>query len=145
MKLRSPFPCRESNKQRGDVLLEALICVLIMSIIGAGTAYITSRMNVSAKNVRVNGAAVAQMRVLLQQYGPTLCDGATNSSKAAVMLPVTFSSQQLQVKCSTGDTVTVGGVAVAQPAKVVLCVPKDAGSKFEGSIKVGSDTTVTCG
>lgn len=84
------------------MLLEALICVLIMSIIGAGTAYLTARMNVSAKNVRVNGAAVAQMRVLLQQYGSTLCDGATNSGQASVMLPKSFVTQQLQVHCSTG-------------------------------------------
>jgi type II secretory pathway pseudopilin PulG len=142
--MRSLCHYRNASRQRGDILLEALISVLVMSVIGAGTAYITSKMAIGAKNVRVNGAAVTQMRMLLQQYGPGLCSGAANSSMASVVMPASFSVQQLNVQCSTTNTVTVGGLSVSQPTSVVLCAPASAGGLFEVTVKVGSNPAVTC-
>jgi Tfp pilus assembly protein PilV len=142
--MRSTYRYPDAKRQRGDVLLEALISVLVMSIIGAGTAYITAKMAISAENVRINGAAVTQMRTLLQQYGPGLCSGSANSSMASVIMPANFSVQQLDVQCSTTNKVTVGGISVSQPTSVVLCTPSSASSPFKMAVKVGSDPTVTC-
>jgi hypothetical protein len=132
------------RSQRGDVLLEALVSVLIMSIIGAGTAYITSRVALSAATVQVNGAAVTQMRVLLQQYGPTLCSGSANNSMAKVIMPTSYGIQQLTVQCPAASAVTINGVSVASPSNVVLCVPQSGGVLFTNAVMVGSSTTVTC-
>ncbi|QRN55630.1 hypothetical protein [Dyella caseinilytica] len=115
-----------------------------MSIIGAGTAYISAHMAVSAKNVRVNGAAVTQMRMLLQQYGPGLCSGASDNSMATVILPGSLSIQQINVQCSTSNTVAVGGISVSQPTSVVLCAAASVGNSFEVAVKVGSNSAVTC-
>lgn len=143
--MRLPYPYRDVRKARGDALLESLICVLIMAIIGAGSTYIASRMNVSARQTRANGAATTQMRVLLQQYGATLCPGAASHSRAAVILPGSYAHQSLDVKCTEGMKVSVGGVSIDQPSSVVLCVPKDSAGQFEGTIKVGNNAKVTCG
>jgi Tfp pilus assembly protein PilV len=143
--MRSKYRSLKPRSQRGDVLLEALISVLIMSIIGAGTAYITSRVALSAATVRVNGAAVTQMRVLLQQYGPTLCSGSANNSMAKVIMPANYSTQQLTVQCPTASAVTINGIAVTPPSNVVLCVPQNAGALFTNTVMVGSSgTAVTC-
>jgi type II secretory pathway pseudopilin PulG len=140
----SPYPSRRTRRQRGDVLLEALMAVLIMSIIGAGTAYVTSRIAVSAKNVRTSGAAVTQMRVLLQQYGPALCTGAADNSMAKVVLPVSYGVQPLTVQCPAASAVTINGLSVTSPSNVVLCVPASNGGVFPGEVLVGSNTTVNC-
>jgi type II secretory pathway pseudopilin PulG len=144
--MRSTCRYPDVKRQRGDVLLEALISVLVMSIIGAGTAYITAKMAISAENVRVNGAAVTQMRMLLQQYGPGLCSGSANSGMASVIMPANYSVQQLNVQCSTTGTATVGGISVSQPTSVVLCAPASASasSPFAVAVKVGSNPAVTC-
>ena len=142
--MRFPYRFPKPRAQRGDVLLEALVSVLIMSVIGAGTAYVTSRIAVSAKNVRTSGAAVTQMRVLLQQYGPTLCTGAANNSMAKVIMPVNYGVQQLTVQCPAAGAITINGLSVSSPSNVVLCVPASNGGIFPGEVLVGSNTTVTC-
>jgi Tfp pilus assembly protein PilV len=142
--MRSKYRSLKARNQRGDVLLEALISVLIMSIIGAGTAYITSRVALSAATVRVNGAAVSQMRMLLQQYGPTLCSGSANNSMAKVIMPVNYGVQQLTVQCPAAGAVTINGLSVSSPSNVVLCVPANNGGIFPGEVLVGSNATVTC-
>ena len=135
------YSCRNRNiSQRGDVLLEALISVLVMSFIGAGTMYATTRMQVGAKNTRINGVAASQMRLLLQQYGASLCPGQSNSSFAKVVLPLTNTVHPVTVQCLAPESVTIGGVAVTQPSSVVLCIPK-TDTAFEGSVMVGTDTS----
>lgn len=134
------YRCRNRKaSQRGDVLLEALISVLVMSFIGAGTMYATTRMQVGAKNARLDGIAASQMRLLLQQYGASLCPGQGNSSFAKVVLPLTDTVHPVTVQCPASTPVTIGGVAVTQPSSVVLCIPR-TDTAFEGSIMVGTDT-----
>ncbi|MFC3653631.1 hypothetical protein ACFONN_18895 [Dyella humi] len=135
------YSCRDRKKsQRGDVLLEALISVLVMSFIGAGTIYATTRMEVGAKNARLDGIAASQMRLMLQQYGSSLCPGQSNNSLAKVVLPLTNTVHPVTVQCLSAASVTIGGVSVTQPSSVVLCIPH-SDTAFEGSIMVGTDTT----
>lgn len=125
--------------QRGDVLLEALIAVLVMSFIGAGTMYATTRMEVGAKNERLDGIAASQMRLLLQQYGSSLCPAQANNSLAKVVLPLTNTTHPVTVLCASAASITVGGVAITQPSSVVLCIP-NTDKAFEGTVLVGTDT-----
>ncbi|HKT26596.1 hypothetical protein [Dyella sp.] len=134
------FSCRKPRAQRGDVLLEALIAVLVMGFIGAGTAYAVSRMEVSSKYTRVDGVAASQMRLLLQQYGSTLCPGQANNNQARITLPLTNTSYAVTVQCPAGSSITVGGIAVTQPSSVVLCIPSPTDG-FDGSIVVGTDAS----
>ncbi|GLQ94182.1 type II secretion system protein [Dyella acidisoli] len=127
--------------QRGDVLLEALIAVLVMSFIGAGTLYATTRMEVGAKNARLDGVAASQMRLLLQQYGSSLCPGQANSSQAKVTLPLINKLYTVNVQCPAATSITVGGVVITQPSSVVLCIPHAVSDTvLEGTVMVGTDT-----
>lgn len=133
--------------QRGDVLMESLIGLVLMSVIGLGVTYATSRTLVSQRDMNVQNLAVAQMRNVLQQYGTTLCPGGTNAAKAVLNLPtaVTSSTLNLDVSCSAAPTVVVQGVTVdstkTAPLKnVVLSTQETNRSLFSGIIKVGDQT-----
>lgn len=135
------------RRQRGDVLMESLIGVVLMSVIGLGVTYATSRTLVSQRDMNVQNLAVAQMRNVLQQYGTTLCPGGTNTAKAVLNLPAAVSSStlNLDVTCSAAPTVVVQGVTVDSsqtvPLKnVVLSTQETNRSLFSGIIKVGDQT-----
>lgn len=143
----SPSP----RRQRGDVLMESLIGLVLMSVIGLGVTYATSRTLVSQRDMNVQNLAVAQMRNLLQQYGTTLCPGpgGTNTAKAVLNLPTAVSSStlNLDVTCSPAPTVVVQGVIVTidssqtVPLKnVVLSTQETNRTLFSGIIKVGDQT-----
>lgn len=56
-------------KQRGDFLIESLIGMVLMAIIGMGVVFVTSKMSVAQKDMRVQEIAVNQMRALLLNNG----------------------------------------------------------------------------
>lgn len=123
------------SRQRGDVLLEALIGTLLMGIVGLGLVYSASKVEVSHSQANAGNLAISQMRSLLQRYGPSLCD--VEASKAVVLLPPNETNVALDVQCSN-TTVTVQGVAIANPPKaVVLATPPSANNYFGGVLKVG--------
>lgn len=126
------------------MLLEALIAVLISTIVGAGTAYLTSRMALSAKDQRLEGIATQQMRELLQQYGATLCQGQPNQGKAVVLAP-DGSQSKLQVVCTAGSTAILNGVSVQGTTLVMLCSTSDpSGNNAMPSLAVGSGDPQAC-
>ncbi len=135
------------RRQRGDVLMESLIGVVLMSVIGLGVTYTTSRVLVSQRDMNVQNLTVTQMRNLLQQYGTSLCSGQANSAKAVLNLPTALadSSLNLDVTCSAAPTVVVQGVTV-DPTKtlalknVVLSTQETNRTLFGGIIKVGDQT-----
>ena len=144
-----PFPERRprrssARRQRGDVLLEALIAVLITAIIGAGTAYMTGRLAISAKDQRLEGIASQQMRELLQRYGASLCPGGANQGMARLRSP-NGTLSTLQVICADGAARTVNGISVQGTTQVLLCTGADpAGNSSAPSIAVGNGDVTAC-
>ncbi len=65
---------RSARLQRGDVLLEALIGVLITAIIGGGMAHIAARTMVSQRDAKVENLVVEKLRAELGGKGRALCD-----------------------------------------------------------------------
>lgn len=68
---------RPPRRQRGDFLIESLIGLLLMAIIGMGVVFVTSRMSVSQKDMRMQEIAVNQMRAELLKHGTNginICD-----------------------------------------------------------------------
>lgn len=124
-----------SARERGDVLLEALIGTLLMGIVGLGLVYSASKVEVSHSQATANNLAISQMRSRLQQYGPSLCD--TEADKAFITLPPDDTKITLDAQCSD-ITATVQGVAIDDPPKaVVLTTPQSANRYFGGALKVG--------
>lgn len=128
--------------QRGDILLESLIGIVLMAIIGLGMTYASSRAAVSQRDMKVQNIAVSQMRDLIARYGKTLC--STNSSLARITLPTQTTAIALDATCTDAGSVTIGGVAISTPTstlgKVVLTTRSTDSSLFGGVIRVGDET-----
>jgi len=109
------------RRQRGDIMLEALLGVLITSVIGAGLAHVVGRVLSSQRDAKVENLVVEQLRDKLQNEGIALCgDGGT------VKLP--GGNKAVSVACETATAnVTVSGVthAVDAPRQVDLEVSGD--------------------
>lgn len=137
----STFESRTSKtRQRGDVLLEALIGMLLMMIVGLGLSHATARATVSQRNMNLQSLAVAQMRDLIARHGETLCTDTSISKVIEIPQQDTF---ELSAQCSSlGINVNgVGGVSLpssALPRKVTLSTLADDNDVFGGQIVVGN-------
>lgn len=63
----SKSPLIKSARQRGDVLLGALIGMLLLAITGLGIVYAVSRVSVSQKDMNVHNLVVNHLRAELQE------------------------------------------------------------------------------
>ena len=105
------------RRQRGDIMLEALVGVLITSVIGAGLAHVVGRVLSSQRDAKVENLVVEQLRSQLQGAGVGLCDGRT----VTVSLP--DGDKTVTVVCeSASANVTVSGIthAVDAPQRIDL-------------------------
>jgi len=105
------------RRQRGDIMLEALVGVLITSVIGAGLAHVVGRVLSSQRDAKVENLVVEQLRSQLQGEGVGLCDGRT----VTVALP--DGDKTVNVACeSAAANVTVSGIthAVDAPQRIDL-------------------------
>ena len=103
------------RRQRGDMMLEALVGVLITSVIGAGLAHVVGRVLSSQRDAKVENLVVEQLRSQLQGEGLGLCGGLT------VALP--DGDKTVNVECvSEAANVTVSGIthAVDAPQRIDL-------------------------
>jgi len=128
------------RRQRGDILIESLIGVVLMSIMGLGITYITSRAVVSQRDMKLQNIAVSQMRNLLALNGKALC---TNTALASITLPTQTAPVPLNVTCSAATAVTIGGRSVTGGStlgSVVLTTRTEDTSLFDGVIRVGDET-----
>lgn len=95
---------------RGMSLLEALVSVLLTTILGLGITYTLARASVAQLTTSVNGLSVAGMRALLQQgtcasTGSTVAVGASSISVACtqVVPAYTYAITYNGVQQSTGS------------------------------------------
>lgn len=114
----SPFSSNPGNAQRGDVLLEALVGVVITALIGAGMAHVTARIVNNQHDTAVDTLVVNELRNVMQLSGVDLCVDATpldqkNGLPAALKSDVTLSAKSGSGSCeaATDASVQIGGVS----------------------------------
>lgn len=111
------------QNQRGDLLIESLIGMVLMAIIGMGVVFVTSKMSVSQKDMRIQEIVVNQLRAYLINNGTgtiNLC-----AVEPAVNVPgIQITSDHITVHgCGATITAMVDGVAVANvPRPLVISV-----------------------
>ena len=92
--------CSE-HRQRGDILLEALVGVLIAALAAGGIAHLAGRVNDSQRQAKVEQLALEQMRNKLHDDGVTLCNTTPSLTLPGNLTPT------ITVNCSAATTVTV--------------------------------------
>jgi len=128
------------TRQRGDILIESLVGILLMAIIGLGITYVASRAAVSQRDMKLENIVVSQMRSLLEQNGALLC--TTNAALLVVSLPTQTATQPIVATCTSPAAVTVGTSVLtggAPQSSVVLTTRSQDSSIFGGIIRVGDE------
>jgi Tfp pilus assembly protein PilV len=114
------------NYQKGSTLLEALVALVLTSIIALGGALSIGKIMKAHRQSNIQQIAVNQLRVLLQS-GSSLC-GTTPAPT------ITINNQSLNVTVTcTNQATTVKGANVTI-TKTVLSVTD---SSLGGEVKVG--------
>ncbi|NWB97159.1 hypothetical protein HX882_14760 [Pseudomonas gingeri] len=126
--------------QRGDILIESLVGILLMMIIGLGITYVASRVAVSQRDMKLENIVVSQMRGLLEQNGALLC--TTNAALLVVSLPTQTATQPIVATCTIPPVVTVGTSLITGGtplSSVVLTTRTQDTAIFGGIIRVGDE------
>ncbi|QXI27863.1 hypothetical protein [Pseudomonas vanderleydeniana] len=126
-------------RQRGDVLLESLIGILLMSTIGLGITYASSRAAVSQRDMKLQNIVVNQMRSLLEQNGALLC----SKSSITISIPTQTDPLPITATCTSASAVTVGTSTITggtPQSSVVLTTRSQDSSLFGGVIRVGDES-----
>jgi len=108
---------RSSMFQRGGILIESLIGLLILGLIGGGIMHTTARMTVAQRDMTVQNIAVSQMRSILMS-GTTPAGGDVCVTAPTLQLPDSEDAVDVTVKgCGlapmTISGITIDGVALA--------------------------------
>ena len=126
----------KKNKQRGDILIEALIGMLLLAIIGLGLVYIISRVSVSQKDMNLHNLVVSTLREKLQA-GECIGIGIESSFKL-VEDGETFS---ITPHSQAAPTIEISSSDASLPKKSVtlepLCSLSVSHSSLGGTICVG--------
>lgn len=126
---------RPHPRQRGDLLIESLIGMVLMAIIGMGVVFVTSKMSVSQKDMRLQEIVVNQLRAQLMNNG----NGVINLcvTKPVLSVPgIQLTANDIQVQgCGSTTTATISGVQVTHvPQPLVISVTH---AQLGGQIVVG--------
>ena len=78
------------RRQRGDILLESLIGVLIAALAAGGIAHLLGRINDSQREAKVEQLALRQMRDDLHDKGLALCGTTPTLSLPGNLTPATI-------------------------------------------------------
>jgi type II secretory pathway pseudopilin PulG len=116
-------PQRPPHKQRGDLLIESLIGMALMAIIGMGVAFVTSKMSVSQRDLRVQEIVVNQLRAQLMNNRTGVINLCT--TKPVISIPgIQLAPENITVQgCGGTTTATIGGVSIPNvPRPLVVSV-----------------------
>lgn len=125
---RSRARGRRSRRQRGDVLLEALVGVALLAVLGGGLGHVAARVAAGQRDAKVESFAVEQLRLALQMDGLALCEG----SSTAIQAPWSpTAAESATVQCSAAPNLTLNfgsgaSAAIAAPPEVALEIPASA-------------------
>jgi len=109
-RIRDALRCR--HRQRGDALLEALVGVVIASVVGLGLSYTASRMMVSQSYATGQYAVLTQMTNSLTSQGvSTLCGG---TAPTGISVPGQTASGTV-----TTNTITLSAPSCSSPLLTV--------------------------
>ena len=114
------------NYQKGSTLLEALVALVLTSIIALGGALSIGKIMKAHRQSNIQQIAVNQLRVLLQS-GSSLC-GTTPAPT------ITINNQSLNVTVTCANQATTVNGANVTITKTVLSVTD---SSLGGEVKVG--------
>lgn len=133
-----PRPSR--GDQRGGILMEALIGVLLTGLLGAGMLHVGGQLAARQADLRAETLAMVEMRRLLRTQGEGLCD-----APAGHQVDVAGRQVPISVECSdVAPTVGIaapgaGTLSVQAPRAVVLSVAAGAFGEGEGpALTVGT-------
>lgn len=113
--------CSDRRRQRGDMLMEALIGVLLLTSLGAGLAGVAGRVLGAQHEAKVADLAVAEMRRMLQQQGEALCAGP---SPLTVTLGGASGIAAVPVEVACTNTATIVGVAAPGAGVITVQAPR---------------------
>lgn len=127
------FPA--SLQQRGDMIIEAMIAMVLMATLAMGAAFMTSKVSSSQRDMRLQEIAVNKMRTALLQHRMGITDVCANFS---ITLPTDEDVEIAKLGCNGNVpatmTATVNGQAIADfPQPIFLA----ARSESLGTIVVG--------
>lgn len=115
-----------SQMQQGSTLLEALVALLLTSIIALGGAFAVTKILQSQRQSKAQVQAVGKLRELLQG-GVTVCDGTART--------IDVNGQTLTITATCTDkTVTIGSKSVTVKQPVLSVTNTDL---FGGQVTVG--------
>ena len=123
------------SNQRGDMLLEALVGVLITAIMGAGLAHVVAQTNKAQHDTAVAGLVVNEARNVMQASGVAICaDGSLAAQKKG--LPSALKSQINVVsscEAAAASTVGMGGLSFpgTLPGVITLSVTRGSEAALE--------------
>lgn len=114
---------RHGRRQRGDILFEALIGVLLTAVIGAGLAHVLARVMLGQRDARVEQFTVDQVRASLHDQGLALCA----QGNLPLELPGELAGATASITCAPGTADISFGTdytapALALPPRIVVSV-----------------------
>ena len=121
------WTCSERRRQRGDVLLEALIGVLLTCIIGGGMAHVAARLGSSQRDAKIENLVVERLRAELHAGGRTLCNGDA-TRELTLVADVKVVNADVECKSAAVVSITAGGETanIDAPGEVSLSVSSAA-------------------
>lgn len=111
---RSPCIERSRSQQRGDMLLESLIAVVLVGFIGLGLVYVTARTAASQRTTNAGNLTVGALRSHLQTAG--IAEGCPTEGTAKTTLSIAVAAgaqlESVEKTCTVqSSTVRIGAMA----------------------------------
>ncbi len=126
------------GRQRGDILLEALIGVLVAGLVGAGMAHLLARTLDQQRQAAVARLALDGMDRQLAESGVQLC-----GTSPSLALPSALGDKAIAVACATasGLGVTLDGTSYTvtpPPAMTLTVAAGDLGLDGQTALALGT-------